>query len=314
MFQTPTYQKAIRIAKPLLVVVLTIFIFYKLLFTYKIHQRFEQYDLLHHHGSYLILVLAFVLLFVNWGIESIKWHKLINRFEPMPFLTATKAVLSGVTLSIITPNQIGDFVGRVIHLEVLNKLKGSLITVIGHTAQVIITLFFGVISLSYFSIHYAGIWYWIPVAIVFLIGLIFVYLRMNQTYQYVKEVKWLKGLAAYADVFSTFNSKELLQILGWSFLRYLVFLFQYYLLLHFYEVEIDVLPAIACIIGTFCVQSVVPSFLLLEIGLRGASALAFFQLFSSNQEGILLAAYSLWMVNMLLPALIGMYFIYQVRS
>jgi hypothetical protein len=79
-------------------------------------------------------------------------------------------------------------------------------------------------------------------------------------------------------------------------------------------VEIPLDAAFACIIGTFCVQSIVPSFLLLEIGLRGASALMFFSIFSSNHEGILLSAYSLWMVNMIIPALLGMYFIYKVRT
>ena len=97
-------------------------------------------------------------------------------------------------------------------------------------------------------------------------------------------------------------------------MRYLVYLSQYYFLLQFFKVEIDLVPTIACIIGTFCVQSVVPSFLLLEIGLRGASALTFFTIFTNNQEGILLAAYSLWVINILLPALLGMYFIYKVKS
>jgi hypothetical protein len=40
----------------------------------------------------------------------------------------------------------------------------------------------------------------------------------------------------------------------------------------------------------------------------------FFSLYSLNQEGILLAAYSLWIINMLFPAILGMYFIYKVRS
>lgn len=293
--------------------VLTGFVFYKLVYSYHINQLWARFEPNEGTGSSVFLMLACLGMFFNWGLEAIKWKMLIRKFEAVSSFTAVKAVLSGVTLSIITPNQIGDFAGRVIHLELLNKVRGSLITVIGHTAQVIITLVFGFISLSFFSIHYAGVWYWIPVAAIIVALALWIYLNLARVYRWFDQFKWFIRFEKYADVFAAFQNKELLQILLLSFLRYLIFLFQYYALLLFFQVDIGLLPALACIIGTFCIQSVVPSFLILELGLRGASALAFFTLFSNNHDGILLAAYSLWMVNMLVPAILGMYFIYKAK-
>jgi hypothetical protein len=151
LFQTNTYKAFIKTLKVLLLLVVTGFIVYKLFYAYHIDTRFRDYQMAKEVGGWYYLALAIALMLVNWGLESLKWKYLIENFEPIDFSTAIKAVFSGVTLSVITPNQIGDFAGRVIHLEVMNKFRGSLVTVIGHTAQVIVTLFFGLFSLMYFT-------------------------------------------------------------------------------------------------------------------------------------------------------------------
>jgi len=314
LFQTDTYKRVIKLLKVLLLLVVSGFIVYKLLYAYHINTLYHEFNGAQHVGSPIYLVLAILLMAVNWGLESVKWKYLIQNFEPIDIKTAVKAVFSGVTLSVITPNQIGDFAGRVIHLEVMNKFKGSLVTVIGHTAQVIVTLFFGLFSLLYFTGSLVQQNYLMPLATVLVIFIVWGYLKMEWIYAKIEHLPWVHKFEKYVDVFGAFNTQKLLYILGLSFMRYLVFMFQYYLLLQYFKVEIPLEPAMACIIGTFCVQSVVPSFLLLEIGLRGASALLFFTIFSGNHTGILLSAYSLWMVNMLLPALLGLYFIYRVKT
>lgn len=290
------------------------FIIYKLFYAYSINDLFKTFDATEDLGAIYYLILAFILLFANWGLEAIKWKSLISRFEPIPFSVAIKAVFSGVTLSIITPNQIGDFAGRVIHLEIMNKWRGSLVTVIGHFAQVIVTLIFGLFSFSYFFMDRPGFYIWLILGFFLIVFLLFIYLNLQVVYKRVEHISWVAKFEKYVNVFAAFDFWHLSKILGLSMARYFIFLFQYYLLLQFFKVDIGFWLSLSCIIGTFCVQSVVPSFLLLEIGIRGASALAFFSMFSTNQAGILLSAYSLWMVNMLLPALLGMYFIYKVRS
>jgi hypothetical protein len=314
LFQTTQYQNAIKIAKIALVVVLTVFIFYKLIYTYHINTLFQRFELKQEVGAFYFLLITIFLVVFNWGVEALKWQLLIKKYEPIDYKTALKAILSGVTLSVITPNQIGDFAGRVIHLEVLNKIKGSLVAVIGHTAQVIVTLFFGLFSLLFFRDNLFGFWYLVPIGFVVLFLVIFVYLNLNFVYSKVRNLKLFVRFEQYVNVFGSYKRKELALLLLLSFLRYVVFLSQYYFLLVFFKVDIEPIPALSCIVATFCVQSVVPSFLLLEIGLRGATALMFFSLYSLNQEGILLAAYSLWIINMLFPAILGMYFIYKVRS
>lgn len=273
-------------------------------------QEFKQKGV---NASPIYFVVAFFLMLANWALEALKWRYIISRYEPISLAVSIKAVLSGVTLSIITPNQIGDFIGRVLHLQVLNKIKGSLATVIGHTAQVLVTCLFGAYALIHFG-HTVFKENWM-IALLFaaIMLALLLYVGMGEWYAKLKKIAWLNKYQDYLVVFGDFSPQQLSGIFGISFLRYLVFLSQYFLLLRFYGIEIDAANAIACIVGTFFVQSLVPSFLLLEIGLRGASAIWFFELYTHDISGILLSAYSLWMINMLIPALLGLYFIYKVK-
>ena len=314
MFQTLAYKHLIKAAKILFLLIVSVFIVYKLFYAFKINDLFQNYDISEQVGSWFYILIVLILMILNWGLEAVKWRQLILKFEFISFKTAVKAVLSGVTFNIITPNQIGDFAGRVIHLQTMNKWRGSLVTVIGHFAQVIVTLFFGLCAFAYFAEQFIDFSFLLPIGFGAIIILLFIFLRLHDIYHAIKHWPFIHKIEKYVNVFESFSASNLLHILLISMMRYLVYLSQYYFLLQFFKVEIDLVPTIACIIGTFCVQSVVPSFLLLEIGLRGASALTFFTIFTNNQEGILLAAYSLWVINILLPALLGMYFIYKVKS
>lgn len=313
MFQTKSNKSILKAARILLAVAVSVFIFYKLFVAYDINTLFAKFNKQEQVGSFYLVILALLLAILNWTFEALKWKKIIEKYEPVSFSLAIKAIFSGASLSIITPNHIGDFAGRVLHLKLLDKIKGSLATVIGHTAQVIITCIFGAYALFRFGDSVFKQDWVVGFGMFIIVISVVAYLNMGVLYKQLLRLKFLLPFRKYLDVFGDFSRKELSTLLGFSFARYAIFTTQYILLLHFYQVEVTLLDAIACLSGTFFVQTVVPSFLLLEIGLRGASALWFFKLFSSNFTGILLSAYSLWMLNMLFPALIGLYFIYKVK-
>ena len=63
------------------------------------------------------------LVFVNWGFEAKKWQVLLKPLQPINFFTAFKSVLSGVTLSINTPNRIGEYGGRILYIRKEKELK-----------------------------------------------------------------------------------------------------------------------------------------------------------------------------------------------
>ncbi len=308
-------KKIIVLLKVVLVPITFGFIFYKLYYSYHITSLWSSVQL---HWDFTHLFLAsgvFLLMILNWWIESAKWHLLVSKNEQITLKDSAKAVLSGIALNIITPNQLGDFIGRVIHLKQLDKIRGTLITVIGHTAQVIMTAAFGLLAAVWFLLSQNQItisqadWLYVIICIAIFAALI-LYLNIKWVYKLPLPIK----LKKYLDVFLIYTRSELVQVLLFSFLRYSIFVLQYILLLYFFGVNIDAVNAIACIIIVMCVQSFVPSFVLVDIGMRGASALWFFSYFTNATASILLSAYSLWIVNLMLPGLLGLYFILRIKQ
>ncbi len=243
----------------------------------------------------------------NWLLEIVKWQLLVRKNEHISFKEAAQGVLSGVALNMITPNQLGDFVGRVMHLKKLDNVRGTLVTVIGHTAQVIMTAAFGLFAFiwfllqrNYLNVHQADILY----AILFVLVVITVVAYLNLAL--LNKLPLNAKIKPYLNVFKLYSRSELVQVLSISFLRYIIFLTQYYCLLQVFGVTVSIEQALACIVATICAQSFVPSFILVEVGMRGASAVWFFEMFTPQLAQVLLAAYSLWIINLMTPGLVGL--------
>ncbi|MCE2786753.1 MAG: lysylphosphatidylglycerol synthase domain-containing protein [Bacteroidota bacterium] len=291
------------------------FIFYKLFYAYHLNDLLSSSSSFNpKRHEFLFFVPAVLLSTGNWMLEASKWRLLINKYEYISFPNAIKAVLSGVSLSIITPNQIGDFAGRIIHLKKFNKIKGTLVTIIGHAAQMFMTAAFG---------FYALVWLLddqqqlkeLPANYIYFLLFVLIVLSVWAflNIKYLSRLSFNQKIVDYLSVFSHYKRSELMQVLMLSFLRYSIFVCQYYLLLYFYGVAVKPDQAFVCIIATLCVQSFVPSFILVELGMRGASALWFFGMYTGNVTGILLSAYTLWIINLMIPGLLGLGIIMRWR-
>jgi hypothetical protein len=110
-----------------------------------------------------------------------------------------------------------------------------------------------------------------------------------------------------------FHWKELIRLLSLSFGRYFVFLFQYYLLLRLFQVNVYWLDAFALVGVMFLVLAIVPTIALAELGFRGKVSLLLFGLLSSNHIGIIATAAGIWIINLILPAIAGSIFILGLR-
>lgn len=305
----------INFLKPLLLFVTFGFIFYKLFYAYHLNDLVSSSSNFNPGWRELLFFVPAVLLSIgNWMLEATKWRLLINKYEYFSYLNSVKAVLSGVSLSIITPNQIGDFAGRIIHLKKFNKIKGTLVTIIGHTAQMFMTAAFGLYALVWLLEDQQQLRE-IPVnymyTLIFTLIALSVWAFLNM--KYLSRLSFNQKVTDYLSVFTQYKRSELIQVLMLSFLRYSIFVCQYYLLLYFYGLAIEPDQAFVCIIATLCVQSFVPSFILVELGMRGASALWFFGMYSGNITGILLSAYTLWIINLMIPGLLGLAVIMRWR-
>ena len=63
---------------------------------------------------------------------------------------------------------------------------------------------------------------------------------------------------------------------------------------------------------TFLSMSIIPTIALTELGVRGSVAI-YFGYISSNTIGILTASFALWIINLVVPAILGVLFVYQLK-
>jgi hypothetical protein len=280
----------------------------------KIKSSFSSYKILY-------LLLAFFLVFVNWGIEAWKWKISVEKVYPVRFIQAFKAVLSGVSFSVTMPNRIGEYLGRIMYLPEGSRLKTISLTVVGSYAQLLVTLFMGIIGLVVLKDDLLGSFQWFIIWYEFLLyGLIVLvvlltlfYFKVAGTVKLFK--KWFRNqrYLYLVEALQFFNMQLLTRIMLLSLLRYFVFLVQYVLVFYLCEVQLDAALITWIMSVVFLAMALIPSIALLEIGLRGQISLKLMGLYTVNSLGVTITMLCIWLINLILPAIVGSLFILSIK-
>ena len=263
-----------------------------------------------------VLTILFLLMLINWSLEAAKWKILIAPLESISFYKSLISVFAGVTASIFTPNRIGEFTGRVFFLEKADKIQATFKSFIGSAAQLFITISAGLISVFAYYINRSNLL--VPEGsltiriILFSVAIIIlatVFLFLVYHFRGRMPVKFRSYVSAFFEI----KRKDLFLIVLLSAIRYFVFTFQYYLILKTFNVPVDFKTAFMLIALTFLVTSAIPTFALTEIAVRGASAVYFFSMIGAEPSVVVAASFTVWLINLALPALIGSIFVWKLQ-
>lgn len=269
--------------------------------------------------------LALMLVFVNWGIEARKWQLLMHYLQPFSYYRAFKSVFSGVTLSINTPNRIGEYGGRILFVAPGKRIRAVSLSIAGSISQLIITLTFGCLSVCYLllveegkymhSIGLSSVWlktFFILSSFV-TCGVVLFYFRLSWLVGLIEKIPAAKRIVRHIHILEQFSGKLLLRLLLLSFFRYTIFIIQYILLLQAFAVSIPWMEGILLLSTLFLILAVVPSFAIADLGIRGKFSVALLGMVSTNVAGILGTTFGIWFANLFLPALLGSIFILGIK-
>jgi len=270
------------------------------------------------------IVIFFV--FVNWAFEAKKWQILVKTLQPITFIRAFKSVLSGVTLSLNTPNRIGEYGGRILYIKEGNRIKAISLSIAGSISQLIITLVMGCGGLTYillFKSNYSAAllmglpFFWLK-TLLFLSAcvtgiIILFYFRLSWLIKLIEKIPSAAKYVQYINVLDDFNVKLLLRLLYLSFFRYAVFIIQYILLLQVLDVSILWINEVWIISVLFLVLAIVPSFAIADLGIRGKFSTELLSFYSTNTVGIIGTTFGIWFINLFIPALAGSILILSIK-
>jgi MFS family permease len=264
------------------------------------------------------LIAALLLVPVNWSLETQKWRELMHRLEPIPFWRAFQAVLAGIAFSIITPNRIGEYGGRVLMVRIADKWQTVVATLVGSFSQMVVLLSAGAGGAAFFVAQYFHLktMYSIGLGLTVVIAsliLLFFYYNIDLAIPIVRRLPYLQRGVKHLEVLREYTRKQLNNVLLYSALRYAVYSIQYYLLLLFFGIKIHILTAFTTIAFIFFVQTAVPALPGASLPLRAEVARLVWSDYTQNPLTIFAVSFGLWAMNVAIPALIGMVFIINVN-
>ncbi len=252
--------------------------------------------------SWLLAVL--ILLPVNLLTEALKWRQVSRYLEKQQLSNAYKAVLAGISSGFVTPNRLGDIVGRMHFLQPGNRKSAVSLAAINSLTQNLAILLPGIpLAILFFmqkqSTVQSGtyILFLITILLMFLVTLIVLPVIARR----IKQEK----IQTYFSGLTYYTFKDMAVITGWSLLRFSVFSFQFFLMLQFFGVELSLMQAVTSIPVMYLLVTFTPSFAFSEALIRGSWAVFVVGSFAGNIPGILMTGVGLWFVNVVVPVVIG---------
>lgn len=329
---TPKVRKTLDITTRFIIAALSLsYIFYRI-YTLPAGQvnAFAESILGGRQVFYLSFLLV-LLMFVNWGIESLKWKLLIAQSEKVNFFKACQAVLGGLAVSVFTPNRVGEFVGRVFILKKTEPLKAIMLTLVGSFSQLLVTLLLGTSAYVVFAPRYlpalmnnsAWLVNGFSVTLVSISSaMVIAYFNISVLHRItiLLPEKYSDKIKNSFEAIATTPKQLLLKALLLSTTRYLVFSTQFYLSIRLMGLNFTVPECMMVIPVIYLALAAIPTVALTELGVRGSVSVFLFGLLANNNSpdsGTLLAIVSastlIWLLNIAIPSLAGIFVIFRIK-
>jgi len=265
---------------------------------------------------------------LNWALESLKWRLMVRPYYPeISFGKAYRAVITGISTGIFTPNGLGAFVGRVMSLRSGYRVEAIVLSFVDGIAQMAITLWMGGIASLYFLFEKnEQIQQWlhlsptqlhlVQVALgIAMLSSLFLAIFPQIPVFILRHLKLnLTFFQRIVEAFSQVERKRLAAVLVLGISRYLVFSFQYILLMQAFGYTGSIPFAFAMTSTVFLLKSLVPSIALSELGIRESVALAVMGTFGVGALTAFSSTFLLYLINIILPALIGLRFVMKMEK
>jgi hypothetical protein len=301
-------QYLLATAKVLILAITFGYIFYKLKSNDAVH--FSEFAKVIYSkgiisGYYLLLFL--ILASANWFFEILKWQTLVAFIEKIDFKTALKQSLASLTVSLATPNRIGEYGAKALFFGSLKRKKILLLNFFSSGTQMFITTIFGVFGLFYLLRNF-NIKYSVATIGYFGIGII---LLLAVGYYFKEKELLLKGfsIAKTMKFFKNIPFQIKFKTVLFSTFRYVIFNGMFYGLLLFFGANVLFFEAIPLIFAMYLLVSLVPTFFIFDVVIRGGVAVWLFSFVGIPELVVLSTVFAMWIFNFVLPALLGSFYV-----
>jgi uncharacterized membrane protein YbhN (UPF0104 family) len=263
------------------------------------------------------LVMACGLLPLNIGLQFFKWHYLLRR-AVRPMIAprfSFYSLLAGFPLGLLTPGRWGEL-GRAFFLPQLNERKVMVLAAFDKIFDLLLSLLLGAIALLYLTAKKM-----LPAELfmpcVALLALVVMLNALALQPSALKSFLFLikrktRAKPSSLRVLTLFSRKERATIWLISFGFALTYSLQFVLLLRGF-VEVPFFQGMLGVSAAFFAKSLLP-IALGDLGVREGAAAFFFARMAISPQAAFNASLLLFLINLLLPSLLGMALIWKYRA
>jgi hypothetical protein len=257
-----------------------------------------------------------------WALEAIKWQRALSPFTSISFLRSWRSVWYGVVAGQLTPNRIGEPIGRLALIEPDVRGKAGVAAIWCSLSQQSITVFFGFLSLFWWTLMLkqsvlpegAHVWLIYLSIILWTLLVLVAIFEINWFTSLIERISWVKRALHGESIRFGYSIGLGSIVFSISALRYILFSTQYVILLKIFGTQASIEDLYAAVGLTYLFSSFVPSFSVSEVGVRAGFAIWFVGMLYDNPVGITAASLFLWLLNLAIPALIGSWFKWRVKN
>ena len=254
---------------------------------------------------WLTLVAVLFLMPFNVLAEASKWKLLLRTSEPMTIWGAQRQVYYGYVGAFITPYHAGDYPARAMLLKDKSNFSAAIgLGLVGTVAMLVVELIFGIpATWLYLSYNQSLPMQHFAVAFIVIILLLSF---LPHIVRYLSRRQWkYTQMRQLSLAFANMSYPLFMRTIAFSLLRYCIWAVQLALALHICGVQLTIEQYLIAIPFYYMVLALFPSLPALNVAIRGSWSLIIFGAFSQNTAGIAFAVLLIWLINTVLPMLIG---------
>ena len=259
---------------------------------------------------YLFLFAGLAVL--NWLLEIGKWKMIISPVKKISFIEASKQSLAALTVSLATPNRIGDYGAKAYYYPSEKRRQVVLLNFLGNSAQMVVTIIFGSIGLFIIMMDHDLSFSALKIISIVLLGMGL----LGAGYIFKEKELLVKGLSITNVIKYVqrlpFRIKR--DVLFFSVLRYLCFSYLFLQLIWLFGSDITFSEGYPLVISMYLLVSLIPTIFIFDVIVRGGVAIWLFSLVNVPELTVLSTVIAMWLLNFVIPSLIGSFYIATFKA
>ncbi len=272
---------------------------------------------------YLVLLVVLLSL-LNLFLQYYKWKitsaLILNNSDNRKVISS---LFQGLSAAVFTPARIGEYFGRALVFKNHSLLKVTLATLLDKFFPLLIVTFLGSFSSILFLHFYYGINIYITIGlfiVLFSLFYLIILIIFNRDFWNNFIFQKLQSWEKFSDYFMKFSTIKNLdrnysaKMILSSLVFYLCYIVQYAILVAAFSHNSAMLNYIWAGNLTMFSKTVIPPISFSELGIREGASVFFVQQFGESASVGFNASIFLFLINVLIPALIGVVFILRKNN